>query len=72
MQETHMTSFQLFEVLNLILFIYFDMIFILFTENDSIYDKKTTAFSFIMILNVLFLSTLKLYYIKTNIWKNHA
>ena len=43
MQETHMTSFQLFEVLNLIFFIYFDMIFILFTENDSIYDKKNNS-----------------------------
>ena len=50
-----MTPFQLFEVLNLIFFIYFNIIFILFTENDSIYDKKE-AFSFIMILNVLFLS----------------
>ena len=39
MQETLMTSFQLFEVLNLIFFIYFYVIFILFTEYDSIYDK---------------------------------
>ena len=37
MQETHMMSFELFEILNLIYFIYFNIINTIFAENYSIW-----------------------------------
>ena len=36
MREAHMTSFDLFEILHLIYFIYFNIIKYLFAKNESI------------------------------------